>query len=370
MLRSYIFVVLFFSALAGGCLKQDPPPKNPFRQPINYSVGESPSHIISADLTQDGVLDIIVANTQDDSITILIGKNDASFPETKTLKVGEKPRWVIAGDFNEDNRTDLGVLLNGEDRLDILMNQGGGLLLKKNHFGTDRSPYAAALDDFNEDHHLDIAIVSRFGDLIILLGDGKGGFKRSVVGDPGAIPTGIISGHFNDDGWLDLAIANNGNQSSDVVFYWGKGDGNFTRGDRYRTGMNPLALISADFNQDNRADVLAINGLGDSLTLMVSNKNGAYTRQRDIGADGGPVSAIAEDLNGDQILDLVVVNTRSNNISYMLGKGDGKFKHPPLNFFTGKGPFFVLAEDFNSDGRIDLAVANNNEASVSILIGK
>jgi len=370
MLNARFLFLIFLVVLSVGCFKQDPPPENPFRRPINYEVGKSPSHVLSVDLNQDGWLDLVVANTQSDTLSILIGKNDGSFPETRTIKIGSRPRWIVSGDFNEDKLTDLGVLLNNGDSLQILLNLGGGLLKKGALYKIDRSPYSAVVEDFDLDGHQDIAIVSRFDHLLILMGEGTGRFKTGLRGDPGSIPTGIISGHFNKDSLIDLAIANNGLSSSDVVLYFGKGDGDFEKGPRLPSGKNPLSLATDDFNKDGHPDLLAINGLGDSMTLFISKKDGTYLAGRDIGAEGGPVSAIVHDLNRDDILDIVVVNTRSNDVSIIEGKADGGFRYPPRNLYTGKAPFFVLKADFNHDGLIDLVVANNDDESISVLLGK
>ncbi|MFQ5781319.1 MAG: FG-GAP repeat domain-containing protein, partial [Nitrospiria bacterium] len=273
-------------------------------------------------------------------------------------------------DFNEDKKGDLAVVDNDEDRLYILLNQGEGRFQKMDFYETGRSPYSATVNDFNGDHHLDVAIVSRFDRLIILLGKGDGTFLEGMVGDPGAIPTGIISGDYNNDSLIDLAIANNGSTSNDFVFFWGKGDGTFIKGERYKTGKQPLGLIAEDFNRDNFSDILVINGMGDSLTLFIHEEKGAFSKLRDLGADGGPASAVAADFNRDGLLDLVIVSSRSNSISFIPGKGDGAFHYPPLNIFTGSAPFFVLAEDFNEDGNIDLAVINNEDKTLSVLLGR
>ncbi len=362
-------MLFLFSLINTGCVNTEPPP-NPFREPVAYPVGKSPSHMVSSDFNRDGVVDLAVANTESNTISILYGKNDGSFPNVVILETGKGPRWLIAEDFNEDERTDLAVIQNGEDSLQVFINQKSTFFFKGTRIQTERSPYAAASGDFNGDEHMDLAVVSRFDQLLILLGDGKGRFARGMKGDPGAIPTGIIAGHFNQDTFIDLAVANNGVPSSDVVFFWGKGDGTFELGDRYRNGMNPLGLLSADFNNDNRPDILSVNGLNDSLSLFLSTPEGKYIQAPDFGAEGGPVSVVAHDWNGDNRLDIVVANTRSNNISYLVAKKQPGFQHPPLNLYTGMAPFFIVKEDFNQDGRMDIAVANNNEESIAVLIGK
>ncbi|MFQ5543007.1 MAG: FG-GAP repeat domain-containing protein [Nitrospiria bacterium] len=364
-------LVLILFITAGGCVNTAPPP-NPFRRPVSYPIGKSPSHLIASDLTQDGLLDLVSVNTEDNSLSILIGKNDASFPDTLTRKVGKAPRWVVAGDFNEDKKTDLAVVQNSEDTVQILINKGGALFEDGPLYKVNRSPYSATAADFNGDGHLDMALVSRFDRLLVLSGKGDGTFEKGMTASPGTIPTGIIAGEFNGDSFVDLAIANNGgHKNSNIIFFWGKGDGTFKKGENgYRTGLNPIALIAEDFNQDSHPDVLVMNGLGDALSLFMGEQGEKFSKVRDFGAEGGPVSAAPADYNGDKIIDLVVANSRSGNISYMPGKGKGKFRHPPLNIPTGAAPFFVLTKDFNADGKMDLAVINNEDATLSILIGK
>lgn len=368
-----IFAALSLSILFEvSCVKTDPPP-NPFRQPISYRVGRSPSFIGAADLNQDGFLDLAVTNTQDHSLFLFINNQDGSFQDPVQLKTGRQPRSIVFGDFDEDGKIDLAVMNNDEDNLYLYLNrsiQGRALFAPPAIYTVGPSPFAATVADFNGDHHLDLAVISRHDRLVILLGKGDGTFEDGMVTDPGAIPTGIVSGQFNGDAFVDLAIANNGPGSTEFIFFWGRGDGTFQKGEKFTSGMKPLSLLSEDFNQDHRPDILVINGLGDSLSLFLQGKDGRYGTPIPLGAEGGPVTAVAGDFSGDGLIDLVVANSRSDNISFLAGKGDGTFQHPPFNIHTGIAPFSLASGDFNKDGNLDIAVVNNEDQTFSVLLGK
>ncbi|WDT81449.1 MAG: VCBS repeat-containing protein [Candidatus Manganitrophus sp.] len=259
-------------------MKPEPPPPNPFREPIPYAVGHSPSFVGAADLNQDGFLDLAVANTEDNNVFLLINNKDGSFQDPVQLKTGRQPRSIAFGDFNEDGKVDLAALNNDEDNLSLFLNQGHVLFAPPVIYEVGRAPFMATVADFNGDRHLDMAVVSRYDRLMILLGKGNGTFENGLVLDPGAIPTGIISGLFNGDGFLDLAIANNGPGSHEFIFLWGRGDGTFEKGEKGTAGMNPLSLISEDFNQDGRPDIVVVNGLGDSLSFFSKRKKAATER--------------------------------------------------------------------------------------------
>ena len=162
---SYLMITTLFLS---GCIRTDPPP-NPFHAPATYPVGKSPSFLGAADLNQDGILDLIVANTESQSISIFLAATDGSYQDAPALKSGKQPRWVVFGDFNEDRKTDLVVLNNDEDNLYVFMNQGKGTFGTPISYQVGRAPFSATVNDFNGDGHLDFAIVSRFVQLVILL---------------------------------------------------------------------------------------------------------------------------------------------------------------------------------------------------------
>ena len=59
-------------------------------------------------------------------------------------------------------------------------------------------------------------------------------------------PSFLITDDFNRNHILDLVVVNSGGQS--FSFYKGNGDGTFKDQRVFRTGRDPICLVSADFN--------------------------------------------------------------------------------------------------------------------------
>jgi hypothetical protein len=84
----------------------------------------------------------------------------------------------------------------------------------------------------------------------------------------GSRPDAIIAGDFNNDGKLDLAVANYGDGT--ITLLLGNGDGTFTQpsGSPYAVGKGPFSLAAADFNGDGKLD-LAVANLTDGTILIL-----------------------------------------------------------------------------------------------------
>lgn len=275
------------------------------------------------------------------------------------------------------------ALLSGSGVTSPLISQVNRGNFVRTDFGTGRSPAAVVAADFNEDNRLDLAVANQTDNTVsILLGNGDGTFGTRVDFPTGTEPAAVVAADFNADSHLDLAVVNQNCPatpcpSGSVSILFGDGRGGFTpQPSPPAVGTSPVAIVAGDFNpagDPSRAakiDLAVANQGSNSITILLNNGSGTFTpAPSPIPTGRAPVALAAGDFNGDGRLDLAVVNQGDNTVSIFLGNGDGTFTPQPNPLATGAGPAAIAAADFNSDGNLDLAVANQTDNTVSIFLG-
>ena len=155
--------------------------------------------------------------------------------------------------------------------------------------------------------------------------------------------------------------------SATVRILLGTGNGFFQPWVDYQVGIHPVAIATADFNGDGKADLVVASQFANTVLLLLGNGDGTFRSFTTL-YSSGPTALAIGDFNNDGKMDLAVANSNSNTVSIWLGTGVGTFR-PALDFRVGEGPAFITPGDFNGDGKLDLAVANFSSNNVSILLG-
>jgi hypothetical protein len=373
---AYHFLLFFLLILTPGCTSnrssETSPYQNLFHPDTTYHVGLNPNYLITADLNQDGLPDLITSNTNSSNISVLLGKKDGSFKEHLMFPVGKRPRGIATGDFNGDKIPDIAVTNNETDDLTILLGNGDGTFREGEPVKLDqRSPLFVTAGDFNQDGKTDLLILSRFDHLILYLGNGDGTFTFYKTFNADDTPTALVIADFNHDNHPDLAITNNGPMKSGLEIFLGDGQGNFIPGFRFSAkNYRPLALTVADLNNDGKEDLITVDAIHHNVTVFLGNGDGTFKASEPISGDSEPISILADDFNGDHQIDLAFVNYASSTLAILYGNGDGTFKMPPARYQTKRGPFSMVKGDFNHDGTTDLAIANHGDSSVTVFLGK
>src|SRR6266851_4006796 len=128
----------------------------------------------------------------------------------------------------------------------------------------------------------------------------------------------------------------------------------------YPVGTNPMAVSVGDFNGDGRLDLAIVNhGFSDTgddggVSVLLGNGDGTFQAARNFGAGKQPESIAIADFNGDDKLDIVAVSEFGNVLNVLLGNGDGTFRPPFTVTLADIDPYFVVAGDFNNDHKLDV----------------
>lgn len=340
------------------------------------SVGREPGSVVAGDFNLDGKPDLAVANALSDNVTILLGQGNGGFSSAagSPFSVGDQPVSVAVGDFNLDGKPDLAVANRESANLTILLGTGTGGFTQAagSPFNAGGLASFVAVGDFNLDSKPDLAVTNPApGNVAIWLGNGNGGFA-AATGSPVSIGTGgqaVVVGEFNLDGKSDLAITNS--FSNNLIILLGNGSGGFAQaaGSPISVGTLPRALVTGDFNSDGKPDLAVANVQSGSVTILLGNGGGGFTP-----AAGSPVSLgsdstnlLVKDFNLDGKSDLAVVSSGPGNVTVLLGNGTGGFTTAagsPTS--AGSGASSIAAGDFNLDGKPDLAIANSLSNDVTI----
>jgi enediyne biosynthesis protein E4 len=406
-----------------------------------YLLETTGSGAAAFDYDGDGWQDLFVVNGttldgfpkgQEPTSHLYRNKRDGTFEDVSAKAGLALTGWgqaACAGDYDNDGHEDLFVTFFGTNRL--FRNRGDGTfddVTKRAGLETVRSRWGAgcAFLDYDRNGRLDLFAANyidldlstapvpesglcRYKGLPVACGppglpggknllyrnQGDGSFAdvsaaSGITRAHGTYALGVSTLDFDDDGWIDLYVANDSNPSA---LYRNNRDGTFTdigvsAGCAYSQDGKPQAgmgVAVGDYNRDGRMDIFKTNFAGDTSTLYANAGKGLCedrTFASGFGRNtrwlGWGVSFLDLDLDGWQ--DLFLVNGhvypevdqvkteagyKQRKVVYR-NRGDGRFDDvteqlgPPVTVpKAGRGAAFA---DFDNDGDIDVLVNNVHDA--------
>jgi hypothetical protein len=349
--------------------------KGAFLAPLQYAVGSGVAALAADNFLGNGLTDLVVANSTDNTVTVLMGQKQGVYTVRSDYQNGSVTNAlaVVMADFNKDGIQDLAVADHDTNTVSIYLGNSDGTFKTPVTYATGTGPSALAVADFNRDGNPDLAVANTTnGTVSVLLGNGDGTFQTQKTTATGAGPLALVAGDFNNDGNPDLATANSLDNTLSILL--GNGDGTFKAPATITVGANPDSVTAGDFNKDGNLDLAVANQGSNNLMVLLGKGNGTFQTPVTYATGTQPSSVTAADVSGDGILDLVETNAADSTVSVLIGNGDGTFK-PRANYATATNPVSVAVGDFNGDNIVDLAVAAqvpgcaNGAGDISVLLG-
>jgi hypothetical protein len=179
----------------------------------------------------------------------------------------------------------------------------------------------------------------------------------------------VATGDLNGDGYLDLVVADGGDNTVSVLF--GSSDATFQPAVRLVAGSGPVSVVIADFNGDGNLDIATANaGVSEptkSVSVLLGDGTGAFGSPITSMTGTYPMAMAVGDVNNDGIPDLVLA--QETVVTILLGNGDGTFG-AAVSYATGGAKLrSITLGDFNNDGKLDIAAGDYLYNNVEVLLG-
>jgi len=169
----------------------------------------SPSSVAIGDLNGDGKPDLVTANWEADTVSVLLNRGDGSFGAKREYSTGRHADAVAIGDLNGDVEPDLATANDVANTVSVLLNRGDGSFEAKLDYATGRRPDQIAIGDLNGDGKPDLATANVNANTVSVLANrGDGSFEAKLDNATGDFPVSVAIGDLNGDGEPDLATAN------------------------------------------------------------------------------------------------------------------------------------------------------------------
>src|SRR5262249_51102496 len=92
--------------------------------PLPVGAGRHPVSVVAQDLNDDGKPDLVVVNSIDSTVSVLLGKGDGTFAPKVDYPTGAGPFSIAVADLNGDGKPDLAVANGIASTVSVLFGKG------------------------------------------------------------------------------------------------------------------------------------------------------------------------------------------------------------------------------------------------------
>ena len=256
----------------------------------SYSYGNLLGAIETADLNADGLFDLVVSNhaivgpSSNPSVLVFFNVGSGRPFENSTGIFCPEFNSIVVGDWNRDGKQDDLSLCTIYDTVDTYMSV---------NYSSNNYPYH---------YPYNFPPSSTYNQI----------YGQSLS---------LIKGRFNDDEFEDLALISPGTNTLRILLAYG--DGSFIQ-QTYPTANHSISVVRINFNHD-QIDDLAVLSCNQTVSVFLGTSFGIFDRNylsfdTNVGYAGQcNLLFKAADLNQDNKDDLIIINGDTNYISVFLG---------------------------------------------------
>ena len=349
-----------------------------FAPGINFAAGSNPEGVFVADINNDSKQDLVVASF---GMSVLIntstGPGNISFAIVQNLSAG----WcndIAIGDIDADGRPDIAYTYTsgtGVTVLRNLSNNGTVSFVRVNDYITENGECRVAMGDVTGDSKPDLVVTNHGSNSVSVLRNlsvSNGiSFAAAVnFSVTNASECGLAD--IDNDGKLDMLVLGNSSSSPAVsVFRNTSSSGliSFASKVDFAAGRNPVNISISDLNGDTKPDVALINSYDSSVSALKNTSvTGAisFENKYDYRVGMEPMGIVTEDWNADSVADIATVNFISNTISILINDHNSPVISS-INPVSGIVGTTVTISGFNFNSTTSVKFGGTNAASFTVV---
>jgi len=347
---------------------------------IDFTAGAGVSSIAIGDVDGDGKSDLVVANSEGNSLSVLRNRLSEPGPPTITSftpTFGPVGTSVTISGTNFSTTAANNIVWFGAVKATVISATSTQLTVTV-PTGATYQPITVTVN----------GLTAYSGTPFIVTFTGSGvidvtAFAPKVDFTAGTNPRGVAIADIDGDGKPDLVITN-ANSNAVSVYRNISSSGSVSEGSLaprvdFITGSIPNNIAIGDIDGDGKPDLAVSNSGSNSVSIFRNTStpgsltSGSFDSRIDFTSGVGPEGIVIGDIDGDGKPDLAVAIFHSTSLAVfrntsIMGSITVNSFATPVTFFTGMGtnPYNVAIGDIDGDGKPDLAVTNGSGNYVSV----